>query len=441
MKSLLTTFSGKHISIKVAVAYDLIKNKYLHMKLKYNIISLVLISLFIISCGKKDASAENTEKAPEKTEQKEKPKDEAPQTIAALTEEQMKSVGVTLGTVEMKELTSTIKANGLLSVPNSNKATITSLYGGIIKTLNIQVGSIVKKGQVIATIANPEYIRLQEDYLTTNSRITYAEQEYRRQRELFNNDAGAKKNLQSADAELNTLRTRRASLLKQLQMMGISPGSVNNGNMRSGLVITAPISGTISGITAQIGSYVDISSPVATVIDNGSIHLDLQVFERDLPKMRVGQVVHFKLTNNPDTEYDARIYSIGSSFENESKTISMHCQVIGNKNGLIDGMNITGIVSLDKSTTPAVPSSAIVEADSKYYVFVQTDKKPEEEHEEKGKPHPKTLNFEKIEVVKGTSDMGYTAITPIGQIPSDGRIVVKGAFFVNAKLVNSGEHE
>jgi multidrug resistance efflux pump len=67
-------------------------------------------------------------------------------------------------------------------------------------------------------------------------------------------------------------------------MMGISPGKVNNGNMKSGLVITAPISGTISGITAQIGSYVDISSPVATVIDNGSIHLDLQVFEKDLPK-------------------------------------------------------------------------------------------------------------------------------------------------------------
>ena len=97
----------------------------------------------------------------------------------------MKSVGVALGNVEMKELTSTIKANGLLSVPNSNKATITSLYGGIIKTINIQVGSIVKKGQVIATIANPEYIQLQEDYLTTNSRITYAEQEYRRQRELL----------------------------------------------------------------------------------------------------------------------------------------------------------------------------------------------------------------------------------------------------------------
>jgi len=413
------------------------------MKLKYNSLYLMIISLMIMSCGKKE---ESTEKSAVKTEQNEKHNEEAPQTITALTEEQIKSVGITLGSIEMKELTSTIKANGLLRVPNNNKATITSLYGGIIKTLNVQVGSFVKKGQVIASIANPEFIQLQEDYLTVNSRITFAEQEYRRQRELFDNDAGAKKNLQNADAELKTLRSRKASLQNRLQMMGINPGKVSNGNMRSGLVITAPISGTISSISAQIGSYVDVSSPVAEIIDNSSIHLDLQIFETDLPKMKVGQIVHFKLTNNPESEYDARVYSIGSSFENESKTISVHCDVTGNKAGLIDGMNITGIVSLDKSTTAAVPNEAIVDAEGKNYIFVQTDKKPEEheetvEKEGKTKEHAKTINFEKIEVVKGTSDVGYTAITPVKAIPSDAKIVVKNAFFVNAKLVNSGEHE
>ncbi|WP_153397525.1 efflux RND transporter periplasmic adaptor subunit [Chryseobacterium vaccae] len=434
------------------------------MKVKHNIIYLSVIALLVISCGKKEAPAEKSEV---KTEQAEEKHEEGSETIAALTEEQIKSVGITLGTIEMKELTATIKANGLLRVPNNNKATVTSLYGGVIKTLNVQVGSIVKKGQVIATIANPEFIQLQEDYLTTNSRITYAEQEYRRQRELFDNDAGAKKNLQSADAELRTLRTRKASLLRQLQMMGISPGKVNNGNMRSGLVITAPISGTVSSIAAQIGSYVDVSSPVAEIIDNNSIHLDLQVFERDLPKMRIGQIVHFKLTNNPETEYDAKIYSVGSSFENESKTVSIHAAVTGNKTGLIDGMNITGIVSLDKNTTPAVPNEAIVEADGKYYIFIQTDKIAKEHaeegaHDDHGHGHDegeaahahkneseagqhaeqkaKNMNFEKVEVVKGTSDMGYTAITSVSNIPADAKVVVKGAFFINAKLSNSGDH-
>ncbi|MEY8758600.1 efflux RND transporter periplasmic adaptor subunit [Chryseobacterium tongliaoense] len=405
------------------------------MKLKHNIIYFTFLSLFMMSCGKKEIT-------PEEVTDKKEQKEEAPKTVASLTQEQMKAVGITLGTVEMKELTSTIKANGLLRVPNNNKATVTSLYGGIIKTLNVQVGSSVKKGQVIATIANPEFIQLQESYLTTNSQIIFAEQEYRRQKELFDNDAGAKKNLQSADSELKTLRTKKASLLRQLQLMGISPGNISNANMRSGLVITAPISGTISDINARIGSYVDVSSPVAEIIDNGSIHLDLQVFEKDLPKMRVGQVVHFKLTNNPETEYDAKVYSIGSSFENDSKTISVHCDVTGNKTGLIDGMNITGIVSLDKSTTPAIPNEAIVEADGKFYVFVQTAKKAEgHEAEEKTKEQSGTINFEKIEVVKGSSDMGYTAITPVITIAPNAKIVVKGAFFVNAKLSNSGEHE
>lgn len=416
------------------------------MMIKGKIIYIALISVLLASCEKKEeAATENAEKVSQESTH-----EEAPQTIASLTEEQIKAVGITLGKVEMKELTSTIKANGALRVPNNNKATVTSLYGGVIKTLNVQIGDYIKKGQVIATISNPEYIQLQEQYLTVNNRIIFAEQEYRRQKELFDNDAGAKKNLQSSDAELKTLRTQRASLLRQLQMMGINPGKINNGNLRAGLSITSPISGTISNINAQIGSYVDISAPVAEVIDNGSIHLDLQVFEKDLPKMRVGQIVHFKLTNNPETEYNAKIYSIGSSFENDSKTISVHCAVTGNKAGLIDGMNITGIVSLDKSTTPAVPDEAIVEADGKYYVFVKTNKKIEEHNEAEGEhanekkiseKESKTINFEKTEVVKGSSDMGYTAITTVNAIPANIDIVIKGAFFVNAKLSNAGEHE
>ena len=172
--------------------------------------------------------------------------------------------------------------------------------------------------------------------------------------------------------------------------------------------------------------------------------------------MKVGQTVQFKLTNNPETLYNATVFSIGSSFENESKTISVHANVTGNKVGLIDGMNVTGMVSLGNSSTAAVPNEAIVEADGKFYVFVQTSKKPEEHAEEKKegeqeeatketgahtKDQGKTLNFEKIEIVKGSSDLGYTAITTVTKIAPDTNIVVKGAFFVNAKLSNAGGHE
>ncbi|GAB0155170.1 efflux RND transporter periplasmic adaptor subunit [Chryseobacterium sp. Alg-005] len=405
------------------------------MNIPLNIITIIFLSLFLVSCGKK----ENTDETKEKTEVHSETENSG---MAELTQEQMNAVGVALGQIEMKELTATIKANGALSVPNNNKANATSLYGGAIKTLNVQVGDFVRKGQVIATIANPEFIQLQEDYLTAASRITFAEQEYRRQKELFDNDAGAKKNLQNAEAELKTLRTRRASLQRQIQMMGINPGSVSNKNLRSGLAVTAPISGTISNVFLQIGSYIDVSTPVAEIVDNSSLHLDLQVFEKDLPLIKAGQKIHFTLTNNPVEEYDAEVYSIGSAFENQSKTIPVHCKVKGNKTGLIDGMNATGIVSLSNQLMPAVPNDAITSADGKDYIFLVTHEKGHKGNEETHEgDEKKTVNFERVEVVKGTSEMGYTAITPVKSIPEGAKIAVKGAFFINAKLANSGEHE
>ncbi|OOB84229.1 efflux RND transporter periplasmic adaptor subunit [Flavobacterium columnare] len=419
---------------------------------KITFIATIVVLIFSFSACKNDKQTEGQSAETKKVDKEEAHEEEMP-TIATLTEEQIKTVGIQLGTVEQKELTATIRANGLLKVPNNNKANATSLYGGVIKTLNVQIGDYVRKGQVIATIANPQFIQLQEEYLSTASRITFAEQELSRQKELNQGNAGAGKNLQSATAELNSLRTRRASLQQQIQLMGINPGSVSNGNLKSTLVVTSPLNGTVSNVFAKIGSYVDVSSPVIEIVDNSSLHLDLNVFEKDLPMLKVGQTIHFRITNNAVEDYNAKIFAIGSSFENESKTIAAHAVVQGNKTGLIDGMNVTAIVSLNNVTTPAVPNDAIVNADGKYYVFVQTDKKAEEHHEEgekegshkeseeDHKEDKTSKNFEKVEVLKGVSDMGYTAVTFVNEIPADAKIVVKGAFFVNAKLSNTGGHE
>ncbi|SNB43709.1 putative Co/Zn/Cd efflux system membrane fusion protein [Flavobacterium psychrophilum] len=408
------------------------------LKIKYkNYLLLTTLCVTLISCGSKETKLEEVVEKP-KTE-------EAPASIASLTAEQIKTVGIQYGSIEQKELTATLKANGALRVPNNNKANATSMYGGVIKTINVQLGDFVKKGQIIATIANPQFLQLQEEYLSTSSKIIFAEQELARQKELNEGNAGALKNYQNADAELKAMRTRRASLQQQIQLMGINPNSLNNGNLRSALSVTSPISGTISNVFSKIGSYVDVSSPVAEIVDNTQLHLDLNVFEKDLPMLKVGQIIHFRITNNSGEDYNAKVYSIGAAFENDSKSIPVHATVQGNKTGLIDGMNITAIVSLNNVTTDAIPTDAIVSADGKDYIFIVTDKKAEEEpKEENDKPEEQkakepTTNFEKIEVAKGVSNLGYTAITLVKEIPANAKVVTKGAFFVNAKLTNKGE--
>ena len=294
-----------------------------------------------------------------------------------------------------------------------------------------------------------------------NAKITFAELEVKRQKELNEGNAGALKNLQSAETELRSLRTLKSTLAQQIQLMGINPARLANGKLISVLAVTSPISGVVSDVKVQMGSYVDVTTPVAEIVDNSQLHLDLSVYEKDLPNLKNNQLIHFTLTNNPGKEYDAQIFSLGSSFEGESKAVSVHAKVMGDKTGLIDGMNVTAIISLQKATVPAVPTDAIVNIAGQDYIFMVTDKHAENEHHEAGKDtvkhdakeahdHKETkagseeekgTTFEKIPVAKGTTEVGYTQITLLKEIPKDAKIVVKGAFFVLAKMTNSGEGE
>jgi RND family efflux transporter MFP subunit len=387
---------------------------------------VVLILLFItgvlfISCGNSSEPEVGKEEAARKEVH------ENPNT-ATLTNEQMKSIGVQLGQIEEKQLTASLKANGVLQVPNQNKASINTVYSGVVKSLLIQPGNTVSKGQTIATIANPDFLRVQEEYLGINAKITLADQEYNRQKELNQGNAGALKNLQAAETELNTLRTRRSSLQQQIQLMGLNPASLSNGKLISVLAVRSPIKGVVSNVTVKMGSYVDVSTAVAEIVDNSQLHLDLYVYEKDLPKLKNNQLIHFTLTNNPGKEYDAQIYSLGSSFEGASKAVTVHAKVQGDKSGLIDGMSITAVISLEKATVRAVPTDAIVTYQGQDYIFMQTEKQSEA-----------VMTFEKIPVAKGTTDVGYTEITSLKKIPDTANIVVKGAFFILAKMTNTGE--
>jgi len=212
--------------------------------------------------------------------------------------------------------------------------------------------------------------------------------------------------------------------------MGINPKTLNDNTMQSTLSITSPVTGTVSQLYAEMGSYVDPASPVAEIVNNSALHLDLQVFEKDLPKIKIGQIIHFTLTNNPTQEYDAEVYSIGAAFEKDSKTIPVHCKVKSDKSGMIDQMNITGMVSLNKTTTTAVPNEAIISAAGKDYVFIALDSTAHT-------LSPQT--FKKIQVFTGVSEMGYTAVNFVDALNANTRIVIQGAYFLNAKLTNVEE--
>ncbi len=385
----------------------------------------------------------------------------------SLTLEQIKTIGIQFGSIERKQLTASLKANGILKVPNQNRANITAMAGGVIKSILVQPGNTVIKGQVIATLSGTSFITMQEEYISINSQLQLSEIEFNRQKELSEGNASALKTYQKAEADLRMLRARKESLQKQLELIGLNSSTVSNGNISSFVNLTSPINGSVSDVLVNIGTFVEANNPVATIVDNSQLHVDLYVYEKDLLKLHEGQIIHFTLTNNPGKEYDAKIYGIGNTFEANTKAVAVHAQVLGNKEGLIDGMSITALVSLSSATVESVPTEAIVNHEGQDYIFVVSSmddeksgtslKENDSVHSHEGEKgdlehshnensnvdtHAGSVIFERIPVVKGTTDIGYSEITVLSKIHPDSKIVIKGAYFILGKMTYSGEaHE
>ncbi|MEI9909668.1 MAG: efflux RND transporter periplasmic adaptor subunit [Bacteroidota bacterium] len=215
-------------------------------KLLMIILVLTNLASFVSCRSKSDAEAAKKEEEGH-TEEHENPN------TATLTDEQIKSIGIELGMIEQKQLTASIKANGVLKVPNQNKASVNSIYSGVIKSLLVQPGNYVSKGQTIATVANPYFIQAQSEYLNITAKIALAELEVKRQQELNAGNAGALKNLQAAETALRTLRTEKSTYAQQIQLMGIHPASLQNGKLVSVLAIHSPISGVVSNVMVKNG--------------------------------------------------------------------------------------------------------------------------------------------------------------------------------------------
>ncbi|MBP6184356.1 MAG: efflux RND transporter periplasmic adaptor subunit [Saprospiraceae bacterium] len=445
--------------------------KMIMMNNSISTLSVIVLILILSACHSQsgeEGHAHENEKAPDA--QTENHDEHENTNTAVLTNEQVKTIGIEYGIIEKKQLTATLKLNGLLRVPNNQQASVTSLFGGVVNTLPIQQGNRVRRGQVLATLTNTNFIIIQEEYLTISSKLSLAELGYNRQKELQQGNATSTKNVQEAESELSALKAQKASLRKQLELLGIDHSSLTSNNIKSVISVRSPIDGIISNIYVYLGSYVDMNKPIADIVDNNQLHLDLYVYEKDLPKLGVGQNIHFTLTNNPGKEYDAQVYAVSNTFEPNTKTVAVHANVKGDKQGLIDGMSITALVSLENATVNAVPVNALVNHEGQDYIFIVTDAHSEEEHhdneggakdkhDELGHKHEEEgthkhavktsetghaneaegIVFEKIPVRKGTTDIGYCEITLLKEIPANSKVVVNGAFFILAKMNNKGE--
>ncbi len=397
----------------------------------------MVMSFFIAilsSCGSTTTEANTTAASTEDTTKAASTADPEAIKEVQIKKQQYDAIKIQFGSMEQKNLANVLKATGFLSVPPQNKASITSPLGGTVRSIFVQEGDYIKKGQTLATLVNPEFIKMQQDYLETKAGLAFSKAQYERQKELSANEVTAKKTFQEADANYKSLQAKLNSLKSQLNLIGINAGNISADNISSVINIKSPINGNISKVEVNLGLTAEPSKNLMEVVDNAHLHLDVFVYEQDLPKIKTGQNIDFTLINLSGKNYTAKIYSIGTAFENETKTIPVHAEITGEKTGLIEGMNVTGLINIGENISTAVLSSAIVSNSGNDYIFIEKQDSLHAGNEAKG-----LFSFEKIRIKKGITTGGYTEISPLEQIPANAKIVTNGAFYLMAILTNAGE--
>ncbi|RYE22416.1 MAG: efflux RND transporter periplasmic adaptor subunit, partial [Sphingobacteriales bacterium] len=372
--------------------------------MKYRIL-LSMLAMLLYACGQK----------------KEKPEVTIPvnEHIVTLTDAQISNAGIVTGPLQQKEMASVLKLNGKIDVPPQNMVSISVPMGGYLKFTKLLPGMHVTKGEVIAVVEDQQYIQLQQDYLTAIAKLRFLESDYRRQKELNQNQASSDKVFEQAEADYRTQRVLLTSLAAKLKLAGINIGKMSETNITRSINIYSPISGFVSRVNVNIGKYVAPTEVMFELVNPADIHLALQVFEKDVSRLFIGQKLMAYTNNNPEKKYAATILLIGKDLTADGHT-EVHCHFEGYDKALIPGTYMNAEIDVKSNRGYVLPADAVVRFESRHFIYRQTGQN----------------QFEMTEVTIGESDGGYTEIVlPTQSNWASAQFVTRGAYSLLMRIV------
>ena len=370
----------------------------------YKYLALLYV-LLIIGCKENGSNNSNTSSH----EASEDPNE------VIISQRQFDEADMLLGSIEEKYFPQLVKSTGYIDVPPQNKAIINAKIGGYIKSTPLLVGDHVKKGQQLVTIENPEFINIQQDYLEVKEQLNFLRSEFERQETLVKENITSQKNYLKAESNYKSAQARYNGLRKQLQMINISPTSVEQGKLTTTVGIYAPISGSITHINVSKGSYVSPSESIMEIIDNDHVHLELKVFEKDIMNVSKGQLIQFRIPEASEKTFKAEVHLVGTSID-EKRTITVHGHPEITKEQFLTGMFVTANIVTDSTKVWALPETAIVESDNLNYVLKLISKESDQ------------LIFQRIPISSSETAKGFMNIELNEQLTLNDEFLVRGAF-------------
>lgn len=276
-------------------------------------------------------------------------------------------------TPERRTMAASVLATGILRLRVGGEVRVGAQLSGIVEKLNVEVGSKIRRGDVIAVIDSRG---LQARLAQARAQIAVNEQDVRRAsvelaraRRLDEKKLVAESQVEDAQIALDQAQ---AWLLKARRDMEVVQTDL------SYAVIRSPIAGTVASVTTQEGETVATSftTPTfVTVIEDGALELIAMVDETDIGNVAIGNPVTFTVEAYPSQELAGRVSRIAPRGSIVSGVVNFEVMVSIESPMELLKPDMTANVSIRPAEREAlvVPSAAVQREGSDRYLWVQAD--------------------------------------------------------------------
>lgn len=373
---------------------------------------LVMIPVFLVSCGQGGSEADEPESAMD-----------SGTGAVELTRQQMEMAGFEFGKIEKEMLSGDVNARGRLMLPPGGQAAISTVMPGVATAIEVIPGQAVEKDQVLAYLTHPDYVDLQEQYFATLNSLSFLENEYNRQKRLYDENVSSEKKFLQAKTEFQGAQATLKALRLMITEIGLDADEIENGNFESQIPVRTPIRGIVDVIQVRLGKNVQQGEQMFTITCRNKLLVRLNVFEKDILKIKKGQRVTFNLSNVDDEIYEAEVISIGGTVQQTARVIEVLATFENTGPNLFPGMFVAGTIHTGEEYFDALPSSAIMNyGTGNSYIYYTTS--PQDGN---------TLSFNRAAVHTGFEEEGYMRVKLLEELPENARIVTKGGYYIQAE--------
>jgi len=236
---------------------------------------------------------------------------------------------------------------------------------GRVSTRQVEVGSHVKAGQVLATLDPQDYalaVRAVEAQLSSaEAEAKLAQQDLQRYTELRAQNF-------IAQAELDRRRTTADAA--QARVRQLRAEAARQGNQQAYTRLTAPHAGVVTALAVEAGQVVAAGQPLVQLARNGELEVRIDVPENALDELRAARTLTVRLWSQPEKTYPARLRELSPMADAATRTYSARVSLLQPDAAVKLGMTATVEASRDAAAGLAVPQSALFRVSGQPQVWV-----------------------------------------------------------------------